>query len=223
MERLLLQQISENIASGRPKAVRNLVRQALGEGMPAKRILDEGLLAGIDKISRQFKANQVFVPEILLAVRAMNAGMDVIEQQIQGKVENPIGRVIIGTIKGDMHDIGKNVVAMMFKSYGFEVFDLGVDVEPEQFIKKAEEVDADIICISALLTTTMLNIKEVIDRMGRKRLRDKYIVMVGGAPVTKNFADQIGSDIYTPDAVTAAETAREIIRKKRAAEDNTLL
>ena len=181
------------------------------EGCDPKEILNEGLLAGMMVIGEKFKNNEVFVPEVLVAARAMNAGITVLEPKLAEIGNEPVGRAVIGTVKGDLHDIGKNLVAMMLKGAGFEVHDLGVDVDADTFIQQAEETHADLICMSALLTTTMPNMKDVIDDLNSKGLRDKYIVMIGGAPINDAFAKQIGADYYTPDAATCAEVARKAV------------
>lgn len=207
----LVEEISEFLQKGRAKNVKTLVQQALDEGLDPKIILNEGLLSGMMVIGEKFKNNEVFVPEVLVAARAMNAGLEILEPKLVEVGNEPVGKIVIGTVKGDLHDIGKNLVAMMIKGAGFEIYDVGVDVGPEAFIEKAEEIGADIICMSALLTTTMPNMKDVIEELKNRGLRDKYIVMIGGAPVNQSFCDQIGADYYTPDAATAAETARKAI------------
>ena len=212
----IVQEISEFLQKGRAKNVKALVEQALAEGVDAKVILNEGLLDGMSIIGGKFKRNEVFVPEVLVAARAMNAGMAILEPKLIEIGNEPIGKAVIGTVKGDLHDIGKNLVVMMYKGAGFEVIDLGVDVEPATFIAKAEEVGADVIGMSALLTTTMQNMKETIDLLNEKGLRDKYIVMIGGAPINDSFAEEIGADFYTADAASAAEVAKEAVEKKRA-------
>ena len=209
----LIQEISEFLQKGRAKNVKTLVQQALDEGMDPKEILNDGLLGGMMIIGDKFKKNEVFVPEVLVAARAMNAGLSILEPELVKVGNEPIGRVVIGTVKGDLHDIGKNIVSMMIKGAGFEIYDIGVDADADKFIDKAEEVGADIIAMSALLTTTMPALKEVIDRLQERGLRDKYIVMVGGAPVNQSFADQIGADYYTEDATSAANKAKEIMTK----------
>lgn len=211
----IIEEISEYLQKGRAKNVKALVQQALDEGIDAKTILDEGLLSGMMTVGGKFKRNEVFVPEVLVAARAMNAGMAILEPKLVEIGNEPVGKAVIGTVKGDLHDIGKNLVAMMLKGAGFEVCDLGVDVEPEVYIEKAEEIGADIIGMSALLTTTMPNMKDLINLLQEKGLRDKYIVMIGGAPVNETFAQEIGADYYTPDAASAAETAREAVMKKK--------
>lgn len=212
----LVQEISEFLQKGRAKNVKLLVQQAIDEGMNPKEILNEGLLAGMMIVGEKFKKNEVFVPEVLVAARAMNAGITILEPKLVEIGNEPVGKAVIGTVKGDLHDIGKNLVSMMIKGAGFEIVDIGVDVEAEAFVEKAEEIGADIICMSALLTTTMPNMKEIIDELNKKGLRDKYIVMVGGAPVNQSFCDQIGADYYTPDASSAAEVAKKAVELKMA-------
>ncbi len=212
----LIEEISEFLQKGRAKNVKTLVQQALDEGMNPKEILNEGLLSGMMIIGEKFKNNEVFVPEVLVAARAMNAGLTILEPKLVEIGNEPVGVAVIGTVKGDLHDIGKNLVAMMLKGAGFEVHDIGIDAEADAFIDKAEEVGADVICMSALLTTTMPNMQVVIDALKEKGLRDKYIVMVGGAPVNESFSQQIGADYYTPDAATAAEVAKKAVLERKA-------
>lgn len=210
----ILDEMSSFLQKGRAKNVKTLVAQALEEGIDPKAILNEGLLSGMMVIGEKFKKNEVFVPEVLVAARAMNAGLTILEPKLVEVGNEPVGKVVIGTVKGDLHDIGKNLVAMMLKGAGFEVYDIGVDADTEKFITESENVGADVICMSALLTTTMPNMKVVIDTLKEKGLRDKYIVMVGGAPVNEAFAEQIGADYYTPDAATAAQVAKEAVLAK---------
>lgn len=212
----LIEEISSYLQKGRAKNVKSLVQQALDEGLDPKEILNQGLLSGMMIIGEKFKNNEVFVPEVLVAARAMNAGITILEPKLIEIGNEPVGRAVIGTVKGDLHDIGKNLVTMMLKGAGFEVYDIGIDAEAEAFIEKAEEIGADVICMSALLTTTMPNMQTVIDLLKEKGLRDKYIVMVGGAPVNESFSEQIGADFYTPDAATAAEVAKKAVEAKRA-------
>lgn len=208
-----IHEISEFLQKGRAKNVKALVEEAINEGKDPKAILNEGLLAGMMIIGEKFKNNEVFVPEVLVAARALNAGLAILEPKLIEIGNEPVGKAVIGTVKGDLHDIGKNLVTMMMKGVGFEVTDLGVDVEPGVFIDRAQEVGANVICMSALLTTTMPNMQAVIDELNSRGLRDKFIVMVGGAPVNQSFAEQIGADYYTPDAATAAETAKAAVSK----------
>lgn len=207
-------EISEFLQKGKAKNVKTLVQQALDEQVNPKEILNEGLLSGMMIVGEKFKNNEVFVPEVLVAARAMNAGLAILEPKLVEIGNEPVGKAVVGTVKGDLHDIGKNLVVMMLKGAGLEIYDLGVDVEPDTFINKAEEVGADVICMSALLTTTMTNMQAVVDELKERNLREKYIVMVGGAPVNSVFAEKIGADYYTPDAATCAETARDAIINK---------
>ena len=212
----IIQEISEFLQKGRAKNVKLLVQQALDEGVDAKAILNEGLLDGMMIIGGKFKRNEVFVPEVLVAARAMNAGMEILEPKLVEIGNEPIGKAVVGTVKGDLHDIGKNLVAMMYKGAGLEVIDLGVDVDAETFVAKAEEIGADVIGMSALLTTTMANMKSVVDLLNEKGIRDKYIVMIGGAPITDSFAEEIGADYYTADAASAAEVVKKAVLEKKA-------
>lgn len=212
----IINEISEFLQKGRAKNVKKLVEEALEQGLDPKEILNEGLLSGMMIIGGKFKRNEVFVPEVLVAARAMSAGLAILEPKLIEVGNEPVGKAVIGTVKGDLHDIGKNLVAMMLKGAGFEVTDLGTDVEPDTFIAKAEEIGADVIGMSALLTTTMPGMQDLVETLKEKGLRDKYIVMVGGAPVNEAFAEQIGADYYTPDAPSAAEAAKEAVLKKKA-------
>lgn len=210
----LIEEICEYLQKGRSKNVKALVQQALDENYDPKEILNEGLLSGMMQIGARFKKNEVFVPEVLVAARAMNTGLTVLEPKLVEIGNEPVGKAVIGTVQGDLHDIGKNLVVMMLKGAGFEIFDLGVDVAPGAFADKAEEIGADVICMSALLTTTMPKMQECIEDLKARGLRDKYIVMIGGAPVNDEFARQIGADYYTADAASAAETARKAVTEK---------
>ena len=203
----LTNEISVFLQQGRAPKVKELVAQALEEGVEPKAILEEGLLDGMNVIGEKFKNNEVFVPEVLNAARAMNAGLEILKPRLaQSGVEDK-GVAVIGTTKGDLHDIGKNLVKMMMEGKGIRVIDLGVDVSPQTFVDKAIENNANIICCSALLTTTMGEMKNVVETAKAANIRDKVKIMVGGAPVTQSFCDMIGADCYTPDATTAAEAA----------------
>ena len=198
--------------AGKAKAVKELVAQALEEGVPAADILEKGLLSGMSEIGEKFKNNEVFVPEVMVAARAMKQGVEILKPYLaEGEVNN-IGCVCIGTIKGDLHDIGKNLVKMMLEGKGFEVFDLGADVEPELFIRTAIDQNCRIICMSALLTTTMNVMGDVVRLAEEAGIRDRVKIMVGGAPLSDAFAREIGADAYTPDAATAADVAMEFCR-----------
>lgn len=211
----VLEEISAFLQKGRAKNVKALVQQAIDEGYDPREILNDGLLDGMAVVGGRFKRGEVFVPEVLISARAMQAGMEILEPLLVEVGNEPIGKVILGTVKGDLHDIGKNLTAMMFKGAGFEVYDLGVDVPAETFLEKAEEVGADVIGMSALLSTTMPNMREVIELLQEKGKRDKYIVMIGGAPVTEEFAQEIEADYYTPDAASAAEVAKRCVMERR--------
>lgn len=210
----IIEEISMSLQQGRSKKVKALVQQALDEGENAVEILNNGLLSGMMIVGEKFKRDEVFVPEVLVSARALNFGLEILESKLVEAGNEPVGRAVIGTVKGDMHDIGKNLVTMMLKSAGFEVYDIGMDVEAQAYIDKAEEVHADVICMSALLTTTMVNMEEVIKLLEEQGLRDKYIVMVGGAPVNAEFAKQIGADYYTEDASECAEVAKKAVTSK---------
>jgi len=205
-----LDQISESLQKGNLPEVIRLCNIALADKINASEILS-AMLNGMSVIGGKFKKNEVFVPEVLIAARAMNGGLDVIRPYLVDEGVEPIGKIVIGTVKGDLHDIGKNIVSMMMVGAGFEVIDLGVNVTPEKFIEALEENNPDIVCMSALLTTTMVNMKDVIEAITEKGLRDQVKIMIGGAPVTDQFALEIGADKYTPDASTAAEEAKRFI------------
>ena len=204
-----LQEISLQLQAGKAKIVKALVQQAIDEGIPAQRILEEGLLAGMNVIGVKFRNNEVFVPEVLVSARAMNQGAKLLKPLLMESGVQASGRVCIGTVQGDLHDIGKNLVKMMMESKGLEVIDLGTDVAPETYIRTAIEQDCRIICCSALLTTTMGAMADVVKAAEEAGIRDRVKIMVGGAPVTQAFADQVGADAYTPDATSAAEKAVE--------------
>ena len=207
----ILTDISENLQRGKAKVVKELVQQAIDEGVPAQQILDEGLLSGMSVVGEKFKNNEVFVPEVLVAARAMNMGAALLKPLLAESGMKASGRVCIGTVKGDLHDIGKNLVKMMMEGKGIEVIDLGTDVAPETFIKTAVEQDCQIIACSALLTTTMPAMGEVVEAAKNAGIRDKVKIMVGGAPVTDKFCETIGADAYTPDAATAATVAASFL------------
>ena len=203
----ILTDISENLQKGKAKVVKELVQQAIDQGIPVEQILDEGLLSGMNVVGEKFKNNEVFVPEVLVAARAMNMGAQLLKPLLAEAGVKASGKVCIGTVQGDLHDIGKNLVKMMMEGKGLEVIDLGTDVAPETFVKTAVEQDCQIICCSALLTTTMGVMGEVVKQAEAAGIRDKVKIMVGGAPVTESFCQQIGADKYTPDAASAADAA----------------
>ena len=203
----ILTDISENLQKGKAKIVKGLVQEAIDQGIPVQQILDEGLLAGMNVIGEKFKNNEVFVPEVLVAARAMNMGAALLKPLMADAGVEAVGKVCIGTVKGDLHDIGKNLVKMMMEGKGLEVVDLGTDVAPETFIQTAKEQNCQVICCSTLLVATMGVMEEVVKAAEAAGIRDSVKIMVGGAPVTEDFCRQIGADAYTPDAVTAAELA----------------
>ncbi len=209
----ILTEISENLQRGKAKVVQQLVRQALDEGYGAQTILKEGLMDGMGVISEKFKNNEVFVPEVLVAARAMNMGTNVLKPELVKDGVQSIGRACLGTVQGDLHDIGKNLVRMMLESRGIEVIDLGTDVSPETFVETAKTQNCQLICCSALLTTTMDVMADVVKLAEKEGIRDKVKIMVGGAPITQAFADQIGADVYTSDAASAADAAEALLKK----------
>ena len=207
-----LECISEALQRGEAEKVTELVRLALAEQQSPKEILNNGLIEGMNVIGIKFKGHEIFLPEVLIAARAMYAGLDVLNPLLAQTGVKKIGKVILGTVKGDLHDIGKNLVKMMLEGAGFEVFDLGVDVSADKFITAVREHQPDIIGMSALLTTTMVFMPEVINSLQSADLRKKVKVIIGGAPVTQHYADQIGADGYSPDAATAVEDAKKLIK-----------
>ena len=207
----ILDDISAMLQKGKRKDVQKLVEQALEEGIPAADILNNGLLSGMDIIGAKFKANEIFVPQVMVAARAMNAGAEILKPHLSGDDTSAKGKIVLGTVKGDLHDIGKNLVKMMFEGKGFEVIDLGVDVAPETFVQTAIDNDSQIVACSALLTTTMPMLGEVVKAAEEMGVRDKFKIMIGGAPVTQDFADSIGADAYTEDATSAADKALEYV------------
>ena len=209
----LLDTISESLQEGRAKDVKELVQQAIDQGIGAQAILEEGLLAGMNAIGVKFRVGEVFVPEVMIAARAMNTGLAVLKPLLAGAGVEAAGKVVIGTVKGDLHDIGKNLVRMMMQRKGFEVIDLGADVSAEKFIQAINDHNADILALSAMLTTTMSEMKVVIEALKAAGIRDKVKVMVGGAPITEGFRAIIGADSYSVDAASASENAMALIGK----------
>ena len=208
----IINEISENLQKGKAKIVKELVEKAVSEGFDATEILNAGLLDGMNVIGEKFKNNEVYVPEVLIAARAMNMGVQIIKPLLAESGVKAKGRVCIGTVQGDLHDIGKNLVKMMLEGKGLEVIDLGTDVAPENFVKAAIENDCQIICCSALLTTTMEVMADVVKCAVDMGVRDKVKIMVGGAPVTEEFAKEIGADSYSCDAASAANAAVEFCK-----------
>lgn len=205
-----LQELSELMQRGRAKNVKVMTQELLDAGVSPKSILEDSFLAGMSIVGVKFKNNEVFVPEVLIAARAMNAGMEILKPYLVKEDVEPVGTIVLGTVKGDLHDIGKNLVGMMFKGKGFNVIDLGADVSAENFVEAARENNAKIIACSALLTTTMKEMGNVVKAVNSSDLKGKVKVMVGGAPVNDAFCQSIGADRYTPDAASAADAALEL-------------
>lgn len=203
----ILTEISENLQRGKAKIVKSLVEQAIAEGIAPDAILNEGLLAGMNIIGEKFKNNEVYVPEVLVAARAMNMGSQVLKPYLAEAGVKATGKVCIGTVQGDLHDIGKNLVKMMLEGKGLEVIDLGTDVSPETFVQTAIDEGCQVICCSALLTTTMGVMEDVVKKAVELGVRDQVKIMIGGAPVNEAYCEKIGADLYTPDAASAADAA----------------
>lgn len=208
---MILQEINQALQKGNVNGVTEGIKQALEQGLEPRQILNEGLLAAMEVIGVKFKNNEVFVPEVLIAARAMNAGMEVLKPHLVETGVEPIGTVVLGTVKGDLHDIGKNLVRMMFEGSGLTVHDLGVDVSAERFVEAIKEYKPQIVGMSALLTTTMGEMKTTIEAIKAAGLRDQVKIMVGGAPVTAKFAQEIGADVYAKDAAEAAFEAKKLV------------
>lgn len=206
----ILEEISTLVQRGRAAKVKELVAQALNEHVSAQEVLENALLSAMSIVGEKFKKNEVFVPEVLVAARAMNAGVEILRPYLVADGVTTKGTVVLGTVKGDLHDIGKNLVKMMMEGKGLEVIDLGVDVPAETFIQKAQEHNAKAICCSALLTTTMEEMKTVVEETIKSGIRDNVKIMIGGAPITQDYCDSIGADYYTPDAASAADVALKI-------------
>lgn len=210
----ILKEIADSVIAGNRKKVQELVKVALEEGISPERIINEGLLSGMSVIGERFKRNEIFVPEVLVSARAMQAGMDILRPLIANSKEVIKGKIVIGTVKGDLHDIGKNLVSMMLEGAGYQIIDLGIDVPPEKFVEAIKEHNPDIVGMSALLTTTMPQMKVTIDVLKQEGLRDKVKVIVGGAPVTPEFAKEIGADGYAKDASEAVELVNSLMEKQ---------
>lgn len=211
----LMRTIITHLYNGEDQEVASLVQQALDSGLTASEVLSGGLTCGMDEVGRDFKGGELFVPEVLLAARAMRAGMNVLRPLLSKSDAPSTGKYLIGTVKGDLHDIGKNLVKMMLEGAGFEIIDLGTDVSAETFVSAVREHQPDILGLSALLTTTMPEMKVTINALETAGLRDTVKIMVGGAPVTANFAKAIGADAYSPEAATAVDCARDLSRQMR--------
>lgn len=206
----ILEVIKESVIKGDAKKTKEAVESAVKQNIGVEKILNEGLIAGMQVVGAKFKNNEFYVPEVLIAARAMNQAMTIVEPLIIQAGVKPLAKVAIGTVKGDLHDIGKNLVVMMWKGAGFEVEDLGIDVPPEKFVEAAK-AGSQVLGLSALLTTTMVAMKEVLDNLDKAGLRNQVKVVIGGAPVTQNYADEIGADGYAPDATSAVDKVKELL------------
>jgi 5-methyltetrahydrofolate--homocysteine methyltransferase len=206
-----LQKIADAVIVGNREEVAQLTQAALDAGVSPTDIINQGLIAGMSVVGAKFKANEFYVPEVLIAARAMHAGMDIVKPLLAETGAKPRGTVLIGTVKGDLHDIGKNLVSMMLEGGGWEVIDLDVDVAPEKFVASVNEKSPQLVALSALLTTTMPSMKDTIDALAAAGVRDQVKVIIGGAPVTQEYADEIGADGYAPDAASAVDKANELV------------
>ena len=207
----ILEDLAANVISGNAPKTEELTQKALDDGITPSDVLNKGLVAGMEVVGVKFKANEFYVPEVLIAARAMKTGMKILRPKLAETGVEPAGRFVIGTVKGDLHDIGKNLVSMMVEGAGFEVIDLGVDVSPEKFSAAIRENNAQVVGLSALLTTTMTNMQAVVDKVKEDGLRDNVKIVVGGAPLTQNFADQIGADGFAQDAASAVDLVKGMI------------
>ncbi len=206
-----LKQLYEAVVSGDAKASQTITQQALAEGIDPLQLVNEYMVPAMDEVGRRFETNEYFVPELLISARAMKASLDLIRPLLAARGDQPVGRVAIGTVKGDLHDIGKNLVASLLEGGGFEVIDLGVNVAPEKFIETVREKKANIIAMSALLTTTMPSMKTTIEALKQAGVRNKVKVLIGGAPITQKYADEIGADGYSENAVGAVALAKKAV------------
>ncbi len=206
-----LQALADSVIAGKRDDVAKMTQAAVDEGVAPADIINDGLIAGMAVVGEKFKNNEFYVPEVLIAARAMHAGMDIIKPLLAKSGVQPRGTVAIGTVKGDLHDIGKNLVAMMLEGGGYEVLDLEVDVPAEKFVDAVKSQGAGVVALSALLTTTMPAMKDTIDALKEAGVRDQVKVVIGGAPVTQNYADEIGADGYAPDAASAVDKVRELL------------
>jgi len=205
MDQVDFNELIVSVTKGKVKDVERICSEMVNNGVSAFLILDNGLLAAMQIVAQRWKEGTVFIPEVLIAARALNVGLAILEPHLVSADTKPKVKVILGTVKDDLHDIGKNIVGLMLKSHGFECIDLGVDVAPSKFVEMLKSTGANVVCMSALLTTSMIHFKEVIEAINAAGLRDNVLICVGGAPVTSSFAQQIGADIFEPDAVTFAE------------------
>ena len=207
----VLEQLAKELFAGNAKGVAELTNKALAEGLKPSEVLNSGLIKGMSEVGVKFKANEIYVPEVLIAARAMKAGMEILKPKLAENGVEPVAKMIIGTVKGDLHDIGKNLVAMMMEGAGFEIIDLGIDVPAEKFIQAMKDNKPQVVGMSALLTTTMVQIKENIKAFNDAGVRSNVKVLIGGAPVTQKFTDEVGADGYAPDAASAVDKVKELL------------
>ncbi len=213
-----LHQITQRLIGGDIPGVQKLAKEALDAGIPAQEILNQGLLPGMNVVGERFKQNQIYIPEVVLSAKAMHAGVELLRPHLEAGQIKPSATVVIGTVQGDLHDIGKNLVTMMLKGAGFEVIDLGIDVPAERFASEVADSKAHILALSALLTTSMPNMKKTLDLLSERGLRQGVITMVGGAPITQTYADEIGADGYAQNASLAVDRARELLKSSTSSE-----
>ena len=207
----VIEDLRQSVIEGNKNQAQELVKKAIAENVPAEQILQQGLISAMAEVGRMFECGEFFVPEMLIAARAMQSGLSLLRPYLVSANVQAIGKVIIGTVQGDLHDIGKNLVAMMLEGAGFEVIDLGVDISPEKYVQAVKEYHPDLVACSALLTTTMPRMKDIVDALKESGLRDQVKVLIGGAPVTESFANQIGADACATDAASASARAKELI------------
>jgi 5-methyltetrahydrofolate--homocysteine methyltransferase len=209
----LYEEISAGVQKGDAVQVKTLVEKAVTQNLPVDKVLNKGLIAGMNVIGERFKAMDIFIPEVLVSARAMNMGLDIIKPLLAKANVKAKGKVVIGTVRGDLHDIGKNIVAMMLRGAGYEVIDLGADVPKEKFLEKVKKEGADVVAMSALLTTTMTAMREIIEELEKAKLRAKVKVIIGGAPLSQAYAEKIKADGYAPDAALAVDLLKKLLKK----------
>jgi len=207
----ILEELAERVIEGKLETVQDITRKAIAEGLDPEEIINQGLIKGMNVVGVRFKAGDMFVPEVLMCARSMSGGMELVKPLLLGKEMPTAGKVLIGTVKGDLHDIGKNLVGMLLESVGFNVVNLGTDISTEQFMQAIKEHKPDVLGLSALLTTTMLGMKDIIDQLVEEGTRDKIKVIIGGAPISQDFSDEIGADGFAPDAASATELCQKLL------------
>jgi len=210
----ILTEIAVNVEKGDSASVKEFVRKALSQNLQAEEILNNGLIKGMDSIGKKFKNNEIFIPEVLIATRAMKAGMDMVRPHLTESKNMYKGKIVMGTVKGDLHDIGKKIVSMILERVGYEIIDLGIDVPREKFIGIVEKENPDVVGMSALLTTTMSNMREIVEALERANLRNNLKIIIGGAPITQSYADEIRADGYASDAASAVTLVKSLLKHK---------